>query len=100
YKYFENRLVEIRYSEQSWKTFQYDLKGNLLLKVIFQNEKMKEYFNYQYSEDKTIVYQHCRMDGKGNHLFCEVTEGHYDDEGRLFKIVQTIDEDSLDILIW
>jgi len=100
YKYIENRLVEIRYSQQNWTTFQYDLNGVLQRKEIFQSEKLKEYFNYKHPDEKTLIYQHCLLNDKGNpYLPCEVVEGYYDNDKRLVKIVSKYDLDSNNVFI-
>lgn len=100
YKYSENRLIEIRYSNQNWITFQYDSNGTLNHKEIYQNGQLKEYFNYDYPNDKILVYQHCLLNEKGNpYLPCEVTEGYYDNKNRLVKIISKYDLDSNNVFI-
>lgn len=100
YKYFDNKLIEIRYSQQNWTSFQYDINGSLQHKEIFQSGKLKEYFNYEHIDQKTLVYQHCLLNDKGNpYLPCEVTEGYYDSDNRLTKIVSKYDVDSSNISI-
>lgn len=100
YKYNNNRLIEIRYSKQNWTTFQYTQNGNLHLKEIYQSGDLKEYFNYGHPDEKTLVYQHCLLNDKGNpYLPCEVTEGHFDNENRLVKIVSKYDLDSNNVFI-
>lgn len=100
YKYIENKLVEIRYSQQNWSTFQYAISGELQRKEIFQSGKLEEYFNYEHPDEKTLIYQHCLLNDKGNpYLPCEVVEGYYDNEKRLVKIVSKYDLDSNNIFI-
>ncbi len=100
YKYIENKLVEIRYSQQNWSTFQYGISGELQRKEIFQSGKLEEYFNYEHPDEKTLIYQHCLLNDKGNpYLPCEVVEGYYDNEKRLVKIVSKYDLDSNNIFI-
>lgn len=98
--YENNKLVEIRYSEQSWTTFQYDGNGNLQRKEIFQDGKLKEYFNYQHPNKTTVIYQDCYLNVQGKpYLPCEITEGYFDSENKLIKIVSKYAEDSNNVFV-
>lgn len=101
YSYENNKLVEIRYSKQSWETFQYDSLGKLERKEVFQKGKLNSYFNYQHPNEKTLIYQDCLINEKGiPYLPCEVTEGYFDKENRLIKIISKFDMDSNNVFIY
>lgn len=101
YNHYENnKLVEIRDSKQSWTTFQYDHNGDLKRKEIFQNGKLIEFFNYQHPNETTVIYQDCYLNQKGKtYLPCEITEGYFDSENRLIKIVSKYAEDSSNVCV-
>lgn len=100
YKYMDNLLIEIRYSNQTWTSFQYDQNASLLRKEIFQNGILKEYFVYEHPSKSVLVYQHCILDDSGSpYLPCEITEGYYDDERRLVKVISKYDLDSNNVFV-
>ncbi|MDX2360357.1 MAG: hypothetical protein QNK23_06100 [Crocinitomicaceae bacterium] len=88
YTYNDNNLIEIRYSQQNWTTFQYDLNGRLQRKEIFQNGKLKEYLSYYYPENNVTAYCDCNLIKVYNETIaaCDSTIGTFNKFGKLSRL--------------
>lgn len=100
YYYENNRLIRISYSKQNWTTFQYDSLGKLYRKDIFRGGHLKEYFNYWHPGTYRLIYQNCVLSREGEvYVPCEVTEGYFDRNNKLIKIVLKHEIDSSNVFI-